>query len=149
MVQSGDDLRSLDLPHLVPTAPPPPAAAALAAWRGEADARLEDALAELDDRLVRGDEPTRAARRAIELVTRWIRRSLQPFVDESGAALLGAYLRRGETEMWNEMAEAVIAGAGERPERVERLLRAFVELSYDAASCGFAALVAGAARGRR
>ena len=148
MVQSGDDLRSLDLPHLRADAPPRPDEAAWAAWRGEAEARLEDAITELDQRLVRGDDPARAARRAIELVTRWVRRSLRAFTTEDGAALLGAYLRRGEGAAWERMAEAVVAGAGERPERVERWLRVYVEMSADAAARGFAALVAPAG-GRR
>lgn len=142
MVQLGDDLRSLDLPGMHPSPPPPPEPAAFSDWRREAAARLEGALAELDARLVVGEDATRAARRAVEGVMLWTRRSLIPFSTEVGAARMGAYLRRGETALWDELAEQVIAAAAEDPGGVESFLSLFVELAAEAAESGFASLLA-------
>jgi len=142
MVRLGDDLRSLDLPHMDPEPPPPPEPAAFADWRREAAARLESSLAEFDGRLVGGEEPTRAARRTVESVMLWVRRSLMRFSTEEGAARMGAYLRRGETALWNDLAEQVIQRAADDPGGVESFLGLFVELAAEAAETGFASLVA-------
>ncbi len=125
-----------------PSPPPAPDPEAFHAWQEEARARLETALADFDARLVGGDDPCRAARRSIEGVMAWTRRSLIRFSTEVGAGRMGAYLRRGETALWDDLAEQVISSAAGDPDGVQSFLELFIELSAEAAETGFASLVA-------
>ncbi len=133
---------SLDLPRLDPRTTRLPEPIRMARWRQEADVRLEAALTAFDDQLVRGHSAQRAARVAVEEVMSWVRVSLEDFVTDGGAALVGAHLRRTEARRWDREADRAVANAERDPDELERFLRLFVGMSHEVSARGFASLVA-------
>jgi hypothetical protein len=113
----------------------------MAQWRASADARMEAALASLDQDLVDGLDPHTAARVVLARFMNWSRRSIAPFTTTSGERLVHR-LRGEELERWNRLADECAGSAGRDPQVVDRFLRVWLAVVHEATATGFASLYA-------
>jgi hypothetical protein len=109
----------------------------LAHWRRSAEACLEDALTDLDYRMLGGEDIDSAQHRVVDALMLWTRRSLGQFVEG------GSFDSRPESpEMrhWDKVADRAIADG--TPEQLERFLRIWLAVIHEAAALGRASLYA-------
>ena len=106
----------------------------LVLWRQAAEAELERALTELDERLLRGGEIHEVQISIAAGYMKWTRRSIARFTSESRSADLG------EVHRWQSEADRATAVA--EPERLERFLRIWLAVIHEAAASGRASLYA-------
>jgi hypothetical protein len=132
--------------HVLPATDPRqeglPDGMAIARWRTAAEARMEDALARFDHRLLEGTAPSAAAWEATESFMKWTRTSVGEFVTPRGSRLASASLREEELSHWINMGEHAAARADVDPAGVDRFLRVWLAVVHEATATGFASLYA-------
>lgn len=130
------------LPDLDPRMVRLPQAQLLARWRKTADAQLEGALADFDYVLLSQGDVTAAARRAIDTVVLWVRDSTRELATPEGTEIVRGLVRQQAGAAWHVRSEEVAERAAEDPDAVDRHLRLFIGMAYEAAARGYAAIVA-------
>lgn len=137
-----DDHLFPHLPDLDPRMVRLPQAQLLARWRKTADAHLEVALADFDAVLLsQGDVPG-AARAAIDTVVHWVRDSTRTLATPEGTEIVRGLVRQQAVAAWHARSEEVVDRAAHDPDAVDRHLRLFIGMAYEAAARGYAAIVA-------
>ncbi|MCP4803966.1 MAG: hypothetical protein GY913_08965 [Proteobacteria bacterium] len=131
-----------NLPDLDPRMVRLPQAQLLARWRKTADAQLETALSDFDKVLLDGGDVPGAARDAIDVVVHWARDSTRSLSTPEGTEIVRGLVRQQAVAAWHARSEEVVERAGHDPDAVDRHLRLFVGMSYEAAARGYAAIVA-------
>lgn len=131
-----------NLPELDPRAVLLPTGASLSAWRKQADLRIQLALAELDAALIEGEEPTLAARIAVDTVREWVCLSLERFRTLEGAEVVRGETRQACQEAWSRRELMMIESASWDAGAVDRHLRLYVGTAFEAAARGYASLLA-------
>ena len=139
-----DDYLFPRLPELDTRSVRMPSSERLGRWRLRADARLEAVLADFDEALLVGEEPACAAQRAIAELTAWVQRSAGELRTAEGDALIAGELRQRCAEAWAHRTESVLQRADDDPDAVDRHLRLFVGMAFEASARGYAGLVTGA-----
>ena len=131
-----------NLPDLDPRSVPLPTPDRLAHWRKTANVRSDAALAEFDAALLAGDDARLAARKAIDEVTTWVRSTARDLATHEGTEIVRGTTRQRAAEAWQIRSEAVVDRAVDDPDAVDRHLRLYVGMAYEAAARGYAAIVA-------
>lgn len=129
------------LPTLDPTRTALPDPVDLAYWRQEADLRVEAALAEFDDALLRGDPSDQAAQTALDTIRRWVTASIGRFSTPQGAELVRGDMRQQVGAAWQSREQQVVRVAGQTPSALDQHLRIYVGTSFEVAARGYASLV--------
>jgi hypothetical protein len=129
------------LPALDPTRTALPDPVDLAYWRQEADVRVEGALADFDDALLRGDPADQAAQVALDTIRRWVTGSIGRFATPQGAELVRGDMRQQVGAAWQTRERHVVQVAGRQPSALDQHLRIYVGTSYEVAARGYASLV--------
>ena len=109
----------------------------IARWRQAAEARMEMCVAEIDTRIVAGDDLTTAQRETVIGFMNWTRRSLSIFV--STGRISGV---DGDQEMHHWEQEASRVFGLDEPEYLDRFLRIWLAVIHEAAASGRASLYA-------
>jgi hypothetical protein len=109
----------------------------LAQWRQAAEARMEDAMADLDHRLVQGEDIESAQHHVVDGFMVWTRRSVHRFVD---GPLVASQPKSVEMRHWERVADRAVADHA--PEQLERFLRIWLAVIHEAAALGCASLYA-------
>jgi len=131
-----------NLPDLDPRAVRLPTADRLAHWRKTANVRSDAALAEFDNALLNGDDARLAARKAIDEISGWVRATARDLATAEGTELVRGTTRQRAMEAWQLRSEAVVERAADDPDAVDRHMRLYVGMAYEAAARGYAAIVA-------
>jgi hypothetical protein len=139
-----DDFLFPSLPELDTRSVRMPSSDRLARWRSRADARLEAVLADFDEALLVGEEPASAADRAITELQAWIRRSAVDLRTPEGDSLIEGEVRERCVQAWSHRTASVLQRAEDDPDAVDRHLRLYVGMAFEASARGYAGLVAGA-----
>ncbi len=121
-----------------------PSSDRLTRWRSRADARLEAVLADFDDALLVGECPGSAAERAIHELRTWVQASTNELRTHEGDALIQGELRERCVQAWVHRTASVLQRAEDDPDAVDRHLRLYVGMAFEASARGYAGLVAGA-----
>ena len=137
-----EDFLFPNLPDLDPRSVALPTADRLAHWRKTANVRSDAALAEFDAALLNGDNAHVAARRAIDDVSAWVRGTARDLATAEGTEIVRGQTRHRAAEAWQLRSEAVVERAADDPDAVDRHLRLYVGMAYEAAARGYAAIVA-------
>lgn len=109
----------------------------IARWRQSAEARMELCFAEIDTRIVAGEDLTTAQRETVIGFMIWTRRSLAEF-----ASSVRASNGDGDQEMHHWEQEASRIFGLDEPEYLDRFLRIWLAVIHEAAASGRASLYA-------
>ena len=141
---SRDDFLFPSLPELDTRSVRMPSSERLTRWRGRADARLEAALADFDEALLVGEEPASAADRAIAELRSWVQRTAAELRTREGDSVIEGEVREQCLQAWAHRTASVLQRAEDDPDAVDRHLRLYVGMAFEASARGYAGLVAGA-----
>ena len=112
-----------------------PAAGQMVQWRAEADAQLEDALAQFDAAIIGGEHASRAAHNRCHQFMEWCRSSLRrfrqrPVTDDQKRAW------SREQAVWMGLADLAAVDAPKDPAGVDRFLMIWLGVVHEAAATG-------------